>query len=337
MRGLGVVFGLLAAAGLVFGAPSPAQSAEPHQTATHTAASPWDFSFTPYLWALNMDFNVTIEGINGSGYASTLEIIEQADKLYGFEGILEARRGPLSLFVIGDYLYGTFSDKFVGVRTRSVNVVPTRRLDVNVTARAEIDAAVDVELEQTILDFGATYELFKWPKGRVASFKDTAPSAGGYTALDAVFGGRYIAFDAATDLRLNVNFDIGIEATFSRVFRPSKKTFTRQIGGQRQVFINISDREEWVDPFVGLRLRSRSQSGWEWWLRGDVGGFGVASDFAWQLIGGLGKEWESRHGTMAWMLGYRVLDTDYSNGSGDNAFLYDVLIHGPVAGLSFRF
>src|SRR5262249_14644022 len=41
---------------------------------------------------------------------------------------------------------------------------------------------------------------------------------------------------------------------------------------------------DWVDPFVGARLRQQLAAGQEFVLRGDVGGFGAGSRFSWQAI-----------------------------------------------------
>jgi len=63
---------------------------------------------------------------------------------------------------------------------------------------------------------------------------------------------------------------------------------------------------------------------------GDIGGFGVSSDLTYQIYGGVGyrfKEWFSAE------LGYRVLDVDYD----DDGFVYDLTMHGPMAGFRFQF
>lgn len=69
-------------------------------------------------------------------------------------------------------------------------------------------------------------------------------------------------------------------------------------------------------------------------LRADIGGFGIGSNFTWQLFPRAIwhiTEWGSAE------LGYRFLSIDYDRGSGDTAFHYDVLTHGLElgAGLSF--
>ncbi len=84
----------------------------------------------------------------------------------------------------------------------------------------------------------------------------------------------------------------------------------------------------WVDPVVGLRFSSRPRGEWGLFLRGDVGGFGVHSDFSWSASAGarvpLGR-------SLTVELAYRALAVDYE----ESGFSYDTLSHGPSLGLSF--
>jgi opacity protein-like surface antigen len=60
----------------------------------------------------------------------------------------------------------------------------------------------------------------------------------------------------------------------------------------------------------------------------DVGGGG--SDFTWQALAGV--DWEFAKGRTL-RLGYRELSWDYSHGG----VVWDMKMHGPYAGLGFRF
>lgn len=66
-------------------------------------------------------------------------------------------------------------------------------------------------------------------------------------------------------------------------------------------------------------------------MRGDIGGFGAGSDFTWH-VNGLVHFQPWRY--VAIIVGYRVLDQDYEEGSGVNRFKYDMRISGPLAGLN---
>ncbi len=91
-----------------------------------------------------------------------------------------------------------------------------------------------------------------------------------------------------------------------------------------------SDNETWVDPVIGLKGQYAFNDkifikGW-----GMIGGFGVSSDFMWDVFGGLGYQFTDRFSATA---GWRHVGVDYSNG----AFLFDVDIDGPIIEGSFRF
>jgi hypothetical protein len=65
-----------------------------------------------------------------------------------------------------------------------------------------------------------------------------------------------------------------------------------------------------VDPFVGLRVRHQLAPGKELQLLGDVGGFGVGSDFTWQLSGGYSFDFAVWQTTLHGLVGYRALAVD---------------------------
>ena len=93
----------------------------------------------------------------------------------------------------------------------------------------------------------------------------------------------------------------------------------------------ISNKEDWVDPLIGLKgLTPIGKS--KFFISGAflLGGFGMASDFMWDVNVNLGYQWTKGFSTT---VGYRYLDVDYENGD----FKYDVAQDGLVLGLSWRF
>lgn len=94
--------------------------------------------------------------------------------------------------------------------------------------------------------------------------------------------------------------------------------------------------EDWVDPVVGLRWLAPISEAWSISLRGDVGGFGVESDFSWQLAASAFYRFND---TAALELGYKALDVDFESGSRGSRdyFAYDTTTHGPVVGLQLNF
>ncbi len=86
----------------------------------------------------------------------------------------------------------------------------------------------------------------------------------------------------------------------------------------------------WVDPIVGGRFQARIAGPVFIRAGGDIGGFGVSSDFTWQAYGVLGVD-VARNFSIG--VGYRALGTDYSSGG----FKYDVTASGPVIGSEIQF
>ena len=93
-------------------------------------------------------------------------------------------------------------------------------------------------------------------------------------------------------------------------------------------------RQNWVDPVIGAQYSWPFAEQWSLNLRGDIGGFGIGSDFAWQATGILRWQLSPRTGVA---FGYRHLDMDYEDGRGMDRFLYDMATSGPLMGVVFTF
>ncbi len=157
---------------------------------------------------------------------------------------------------------------------------------------------IEVEIEETILELGAGYGL-----GEV----DLGTTEHPHPVYFEVIGGvRWV------ELELDVDVQLG----------PASR--------------DGDAGYDWFDPFVGMRVQAPLADSLSLSLRGDVGGFGIgtASDLSWQLAATLHYDISS---SLFVSLGYRALDIDYDRGSGANKFEYDLLTHGPLLGLAYRF
>lgn len=96
---------------------------------------------------------------------------------------------------------------------------------------------------------------------------------------------------------------------------------------------SASRTRQWIDPIIGLRYTAGNKP-WSFVLQGDIGGFGVASEFTWSLAPVLTYSL-SDAGSL--VVGYRVLGVDYATGSGNDSFLLDVNYSGPILGYAFSF
>lgn len=90
----------------------------------------------------------------------------------------------------------------------------------------------------------------------------------------------------------------------------------------------------WIDPTLGLRYSRPLGDAWRLNLRGDIGGFGVGSEFMYHLLAGIGWQASESVGIFG---GYRLISFDYEDGSGRNYQRYDLTEQGPLLGVSFSF
>lgn len=95
-----------------------------------------------------------------------------------------------------------------------------------------------------------------------------------------------------------------------------------------------STSESWVDPVVIVRSNHAFNEHWFTQLRADAGGFGIGSDFSWQLQANVGYRFSDLLQTS---LGYRYISMDYEDGEGEDRFLYDMDMNGFVARVGFNF
>jgi hypothetical protein len=126
--------------------------------------------------------------------------------------------------------------------------------------------------------------------------------------LDVMAGARYWNID--NDITARGQIDVG------------PITIIKELSG--------SDGASWVDPMIGLKSRIDTDTDFYFTGWGMVGGFGVGSDFNWDVMGGVGYEWTDHFSTV---LGYRALGVDYE----DDGFVYDVVQQGVALGAVFNF
>jgi hypothetical protein len=96
----------------------------------------------------------------------------------------------------------------------------------------------------------------------------------------------------------------------------------------------LSQSAWWVDPIVGLSLRSDVRRRVNAAIYSEIGGFGLGSDLTWQLFPVVAVRVSERG---ALELGYRWLSIDYTRDEGPNQFVWDALTQGPVVGFRFQF
>lgn len=94
-----------------------------------------------------------------------------------------------------------------------------------------------------------------------------------------------------------------------------------------------STSESWFDPIIIARIKNPSAQPVFYQLRGDLGGFGIGSDFTWQIQAYIGYRFSELFQVSA---GYRIIGIDYETGSEENRFKYDIDTSGPVLRFGFN-
>jgi hypothetical protein len=180
--------------------------------------------------------------------------------------------------------------------------IRTRGLSPGVTT--SVGQSLSLNIEMTIIETGAAYEI----------------SRSNALSFDLIGGARYWGQKANFSYEASISTDIGdLERIGSRAFARSGSV-------------------QWLDPFVGARMRFTPAAGRELFLRGDIGGFGAASKFSWQAITGYGFNLGAyRNMIFSGLIGYRALSVNFVKGSGTSRYEYDMLQHGPVLALNIRF
>lgn len=256
----------------------------------------WTLTFAPYAWLSGLDGSTTVRGRTTDIDADPFEVLDHLDGV-PWMSYAEARNGRFTLY--NDIVYAPIG----------ADASAARSFD-----RVTVDAALDVDVRQTIVEAGATYEIGRW------WFGGANGALAGYTAIDVLAGARYWRQEVEIGLALTATLDVA-GLTLSR---------NRAIARAGDV--------EWVDPLVGLRLRHQLAPGQELVLRGDVGGFDAGSQFSWNALAAYSFQIGTYYGmTYSGLLGYRALSVDFEKGSGATRYDYDVTQHGPLVGLTVSF
>jgi len=265
------------------------------------ALETWTYNLTPYAWAPGLDGSVTVKGRTTDVSASFIDILDHTEfpkDLFELAAFGEARRGRLAL--LADILYLKVGIGSGITRSRSVD-------DVS----ASVGASVGLTVEMVIAEFAAAYEIGRW---------NSLFAPGTETALDLYGGARIWWQHADAELQL------------TGTVNTADLTLT---GGRT---LSATGDVSWVDPVIGARLRHQINRNLNLVVSGDIGGFGAGSKFSWEAIGALSYEFLQRDNvTWSGMLGYKALSVDYSQGAGLTHYEFDMVIHGPIVGLTARF
>lgn len=266
------------------------------ETPTSADSDAWRFRATAYGWAMSVSGTLTARGQVVDVDQNFIQLLQTSKSLIGYMGYFEANKGPVGFYA--DVVWAKLGFAASSASTRN----PVEGLKLSTTTSTALTYSL------TVVDVGGLYEFVRWPG-----------AAGSFTALDGVLGFRY--WNNAVD----ANFDILGTASLSNL----------GLERSRSIAIARSGSLDWVDPVVGLRLRHQFAPRQEIMVWGDVGGFGLQSNFGWQALGVYSYAWQFTGYQLAALIGYRALGVNYSNPGNSNSV--NLVLHGPMIGFSMRF
>ena len=158
-------------------------------------------------------------------------------------------------------------------------------------------SSVDIDADMSVIGAGASYRVAEWNL-------DSGEGPSRKAWIEPLVGARYTYLHLET----NVSGPLGLNPSADK-------------------------SRGWVDPIVGLSAGIDITKHWALTVEGDIGGFGVGSDFTWNALGLISYQTlvfgvDTRLGA-----GYRALSWDYDQ----DHLKWDVIMHGPFAGVIFRF
>ena len=279
----------------------------------------WEATIAPiYSWVPGMRGDLGVLGVQASIDVTPIQILRNLDQVFEVLDGYYMGSGLIRYDRIGffydavHYRVGSVQE-FAGERTGRLEIMgpgfgPVQGADLTLTGEAKVDGIVDVAFSHTIATFAATYRAYQTRRSH----------------LDVFAGVRV----TDVELKIGVVTDLSVAVEANLSFGPISKTFGA--AGGTKVNAVAKDEDTWVDPLVGASGRSKLDENWFVTGWAMVGGFGIQSSFLYDVMGGVGYEWEN--GVSAFG-GYRVSHTDYEA----DVFKWDLTMHGPLLGVSAKF
>jgi len=283
-------------------AASPLLATPQFEAVETTGQGDWRVRATPYMWALGTSGSLTIRNETVGADTTLIDAMTRSSAFpIAFMGRIDASNGPWSAY--GDFAFVRlrFADSFLNLRS------PTADILVGLSGSGHLRQTLGIG------EAGVGYEL--------ARFHQTTGNANAYTAFDAYAGARYGNMSAKIDLT-----SFGVAGS-------------QYLGEQQAIVVqrNLIGRLWWLDPVIGLRMRFDSGDRDRFELRGDIGGFGVGSNFSWQTYGGWSRDFDWNGVKFAGLIGYRALGLNVTKWVNGRENGIDEILHGPITGVSFEF
>lgn len=203
-----------------------------------------------------------------------------------------------------------------------------------------IEVAVDVSMSEVFdaLEFGAM-AAYRADNGTWSFTADaTFMGLGGSGTHDTPLGGEVKGEIDVDQITLMGTFGRRwtdhLEFLFGLAYVDISMDLSVQSGSGGPLDVAASRDADWIDPTLGLRYERPIGDDWRVVLRGDIGGFGVGSDFMYHLLAG--ASWRASD-SVDLFLGYRLISFDYEEGRNQNYMRFDLTEQGPMLGVGISF
>ena len=213
-------------------------------------------------------------------------------------------------------------------------------LGVGIGGEADVgpySTEIDVDASEVFdhLEFGAMGSYHrdsgKWSvqaDGLFASLAGEQTGAAGLqrTTLDL----DQLMFEVDAGYELNENFELVLGARYWDF--DTRITLHGQ--GPTGTVASSESNRNWVDPLIGVRVAAPIGDQWTFVARGDVGGFGVGSDFAWHVTAFF--NWHFGE-SFSMLVGYRYFEFDFEDRGDADQLALDMQESGPGIGVAWTF
>jgi len=263
----------------------------------------WTFDGGLYAWAIWLEGDVTARNLNFDVYADPVDLINALDGPI-IMATFEAKRGPFALYT--DILYADFGFE----RSFLKEIHPIAPLTLGADGRV-----------------GADYKFGVYQAAGFYQVARVSGANGNDTTLELGPGARWFRQDL--DITLHLDLFASLELKRPRLAKRLDFSKNRHLAFARTGLV------QWVDPTVAGRVKHELGNGQSVTAMGDVGGFDN-NDFSWQTI--VTYDWDGKFlgFDTTTSVGYKALGIKFDNSTSRGTRGVDVILHGPMAELKFR-
>jgi hypothetical protein len=301
----------------------------------------WQFFLTPYLWITGINGNIsTLKGTINPAIPWWDVAGDLFSKAIGIMGRAEVWKGRWGVYLDGYYTYmgssssgvGASQEKTFGPVDFTINKqLHLGGLDISVPIQGQLgpgnitltpSGSVKYISRLGNLDLGLRYLVGTWPLSAEKPLPALSLEILGGPRLNSI--NQYLRINLSTIKIANVPIDIG---KFSLVGKHQKV---------KNGSLVIDYNNQYVEPFLGVRLGLWLSPKFVVNLKGDVGGFGLVGDdhVDCNLEAMLGYR-VSKH-VYAWA-GYRAHGAWYDFGQDLVQVKVAMWVHGPALGMTYAF